>query len=117
MKNSLGGTFYGSYEDHMNLHDVRILILDEKVINEWDIKVLFSQDGKRVIINTSGETYAAMLDKNDSNYCTHIHIPYLKDKEVTEFRRGENDVLFCERQEIKQKIRFSFGMFIWSNFK
>ena len=91
----------------MELPDVRILILDEKVIKEWHINVLFSQDGKRVIINTSGETYVAMLDKSDSNYCTYINIPYLKDKQVTEFKRGQNDVLFCERQEKKQKIRFS----------
>ena len=48
-----------------------------------------------------------MLDKSDSNYCTYINIPYLKDKQVTEFKRGKNDVLFCERQEKNQKIRFS----------
>ena len=68
---------------------------------------MFSEDGSRVVINTSGETYVAMLDPSDENFCTFISIPYLKNKLVTEFKREDNDVLFCERLEHKQKIRFS----------
>ena len=79
------------------MNDVRIQIIDEKVIKEWDIKILFSEDGSRVVINTSGETYVAMLDPENQNVFTYVSIPYLKDKLVTEFRRGQNDVLFCER--------------------
>ena len=106
-KNHLGGTFYNSKGIQELKNDVRIQIIDEQVIKEWDIKALFSEDGSRVVINTSGETYVAMLDPNDENFCTFISIPYLKNKLVTEFKREENDVLFCERLEHKQKIRFS----------
>lgn len=100
-KNHLGGTFYNSLEDGAVMNDVRIQIIDEKVIKAWDIKILFSEDGSRVVINTSGETYVAMLDPENQNVFTYVSIPYLKDKLVTEFRRGQNDVLFCERQEDK----------------
>ena len=102
-RNILGGTFYESDEDIL----LRLQPTDDPIF--WNnIDVVFSEDGKKVTVNTHHETYMIVLDKDSKDYRYQFSIDYLKNKIVIPFRRGtQGDFLFCQRLQDIQKFQFS----------
>ena len=81
-------------------HEVKISNLNpEEALNFWKkIDVIFTTDSRQVTINTIHETYMINIHNSitHQNYLKQHTIPYLKNKVVTPFKRGDDDFLFCE---------------------